>query len=143
MRKDISHKHQSKESWSGYSNVEINKGNSHLKWSREARRGSPHALPLQVNYGLQQEERHTLQVHTALLLQQKEDFLPCSAIQPMRNCHRPKLLLSSNGLLFKTTPLNFPLFLYTVMFLSFACWTCLQFLRQHACSKLQISAIPE
>lgn len=43
MRKDISHKRQSKESQSGYSNMEINKGNLHLKWSREARRGSSHA----------------------------------------------------------------------------------------------------
>ena len=35
------------------------------------------------------------------------------------------LLLSTNGLLSKTTPLNFFLFLCKITFLFFACWPCL------------------
>ena len=33
-----------------YYNVKINKGKPHLKWSQEARKGSSHIVPLEVNY---------------------------------------------------------------------------------------------
>lgn len=51
-----------------------------------------------------------------VLLPQQEErrFSPCLAtIQPMRNCHHPELLLSSNRLSFKTAPLNSLLFSVT------------------------------
>ena len=58
----------------------------------------------------------------------KEDILLAQKQpQPMRNCHHPELMLSSDQLLFKAASPNFLLsfFPYKVMFLSFVCWTCL------------------
>ena len=50
--------------------------------------------------------------------------LATPAAKPI-TCHHPEFLLFSNGLSFKTTPPNFLLFLYKIMFLFFVCWTCL------------------
>lgn len=64
--------------------------------------------------------RHQLTDLNGILLTQQQ-------AQPIGNAFRRELLLSFNGLLFKTTTPKFLLFLYKATFLSFADCTCLWF----------------
>ena len=51
--------------------------------------------------------------------------LTTPAAQPMRNHYHPELSHFLSALSFKTTPPDFFLFLYKIMFISFVCWPCL------------------
>lgn len=67
----------------------------------------------------------------------KEDVLPCPATHPIRNDHHPELFAFLQWSFMQNDPLVVLFFLRKIMFLSFTCWMCLQFLLQHACPELQ------
>ena len=112
--------------------VKINK--LHLQWIQEASRGSSHHYhPSPITDPHRKKcpspTRTGRNWWNYWLLQQEEGRFPSlRATQPMTNHHHPERSLSSSGLSFKTISSHCLLFLYRVMFLSFACWTCLWFL---------------
>ena len=74
-----------------------------------------------VNYR-PQERKHQLQAPTGKTVHRiSYKKLTTPGTQPMRNHHHPELSLFSNEFSLKTIFLNFLIFLYKIMFLSFVC----------------------
>ena len=97
--------------WSKEENVPINKRNLNEIRVGKACRGSSHALSYIVNYTKQEEILPASLTRNKTTLFLKEDFSPHQATaqtmrnaggQSMRSHCCPELLLSSNGLLFRT-----------------------------------------
>ena len=68
--------------------VKINKRKSHLEWSQEASRGSPHTLNTAHCPSQTQQKAESMHLDTPLLFEQKEErlFSSSATAQPMRHC---------------------------------------------------------
>lgn len=110
--------------------MKINKGNLTYNGVRKPKGGSTHALPIHMNYILQQEETPItdptgrdipgnpnkkcfyFNYHSRrkifLLAQQQAQPMGTIATQPMSSHHHPKLSLSSNGLSVQNTFTQLP-----------------------------------